>query len=102
MPAVEQKWFIRLLLKDMKFKLGYKIAADFDHLLRVFYSECYKIDYKPIITTQMLTGGASTKNIQSRITINKEIARSCKENGIRTSMFKIYGKYLHKIFEFKV
>jgi len=49
----------------------------------------------------MLTGGASTKNIQSRITINKEIARSCKENGIRTSMFKIYGKYLHKIFEFK-
>jgi glycosyltransferase involved in cell wall biosynthesis len=101
MPA-HTSFFARKKVYDVfKFKLGYKIAADFDHLLRVFYSECYKIDYKPIITTQMLTGGASTKNIQSRITINKEIARSCKENGIRTSMFKIYGKYLHKIFEFK-
>ena len=31
MSAVEQKWFIRLLLKDMKFKLGYKVILDIFH-----------------------------------------------------------------------
>ena len=102
MPAHTSFFAKRKVYEEFKFKLGYEIAADFDHLLRVFHSGKYNIDYKPITTTRMLTGGASTKNIQSRITINKEIARSCKENGVRTNMLKIYGKYLHKIFEFKV
>jgi hypothetical protein len=101
MPAHTSFFAKKKVYQEFKFKLGYKIAADFDHLLRVFYSEKYKIDYKPILTTSMLTGGASTKNIQSRIIINKEIAHSCKENGIKTNMFKIYSKYLYKIFEFK-
>ena len=102
MPAHTSFFAKKKVYEEFKFKLGYEIAADFDHLIRVFHSGKYNIDYKPITTTRMLTGGASTKNIQSRITINKEIARSCKENGIRTNMLKIYGKYLHKIFEFKV
>ena len=101
MPAHTSFFARKKVYETYKFKLGYKIAADFDHLLRVFHSEKYHIVYKPILTTYMLTGGASTRNIQSRITINQEILRSCKENGLKTNMFKIYSKYLHKIFEFK-
>lgn len=101
MPA-HTSFFARKKVYDAyKFKLGYRIAADFDHLLRVFLSEKYNISYKPILTTYMLTGGASTKNIRSRITINKEILRSCRENGLETNLVKIYSKYLQKIFEFK-
>ena len=101
MPA-HTSFFARKKVYDAyNFKLGYQIAADFDHLLRVFFSGKYNICYKPILTTYMLTGGASTKNIRSRITINKEILRSCRENGLKTNLVKVYSKYLQKIFEFK-
>jgi len=102
MPAHTSFFAKKKVYQEFKFKLGYKIAADFDHLLRVFYSKKYKIDYKPILTTYMLTGGASTKNIRSRIIINKEILRSCRENGLKTNLIKVYSKYLQKIFEFKL
>lgn len=101
MPA-HTSFFARKKVYDTyKFKLGYQIAADFDHLLRVFLSEKYRIDYKPILTTSMLTGGVSSKNIRSRIIINREVLRSCRENGLETNLVKIYSKYLQKIFEFK-
>ena len=102
MPA-HTSFFARKKVYDAyNFKLGYQIAADFDHLLRVFLSERYNISYKPILTTYMMTGGASTKNIRSRIIINKEILRSCRENGLKTNLVKVYSKYLHKFFEFKL
>jgi len=55
----------------------------------------------PLLTTRMLVGGASTKNIRSRITINQEIIRSCAENEVKTNWLKVYSKYFRKIFEFK-
>jgi hypothetical protein len=45
-------------------------------------------------------GGVSNKSIWSKFVINKEIARACKENGIRTNYFNIYSKYFTKIFDF--
>ena len=101
MPAHTSFFARRKVYDQFSFKLGYKIAADYDHLLRVMMSGKFKIEYRDILTTSMLTGGASTKNIQSRITINREILRSCRENGVRTSTLKVYSKYFKKIFEFK-
>jgi hypothetical protein len=48
----------------------------------------------------MRTGGVSNKSIISKYTLNKEIARACKENGIQTNFFWIYSKYFTKMFEF--
>ena len=101
MPAHTSFFARKSIYNAFSFKLGYKIAADYDQMLRAFLSKQFKIEYRPLLTTSMLTGGASTKNIQSRITINQEILKSCKENGVKTNALKVYSKYLKKIFEFK-
>ena len=48
----------------------------------------------------MRTGGVSNKNVLSRYTLNKEIIRACKENGVKTNMFIVSLKYFFKVFEY--
>lgn len=82
------------------YKTGYKIAADFELLLRFLYKnqvESYYLEY-PFVS--MRPGGISNKNFKSNWVLNKEIFRACKENGIYTNYFYIYSKYFWKIFEF--
>jgi len=101
MPAHTSFFARKTVYEDFQFDLSYSIAADFDQMLRVFKSNSYTIQYRPIRTTTMLTGGASTKNIQARLTLNREIMQSCKQNGIKMNAFKVYSKYFTKILEFK-
>jgi len=82
------------------YKTGYKIAADYELMIRYLLINRINWKYIPIITTKMNLGGASTKGIKSLITINKEIARACRENNIFSNYLMIYSKYLVKPFEF--
>ena len=82
------------------YKLHYKIAADYELLIRFLFVNKIKWKYISIITTKMRIGGKSTKNLNSIITLNKEILLACKENGLKTNYLKIYSKYLLKPFEF--
>lgn len=83
------------------YKLDYKIAADYELLIRYLY--IHKISHRYINKdfVTMRTGGVSTENTESRKILNKEIIRACKENGIYTNSFLVYMKYLYKIFEFR-
>lgn len=47
----------------------------------------------------MRTGGRSTNGIKSNILLNREIVRSCKENGIYTNLPMLFLKYFVKVFE---
>jgi len=82
------------------YKTDYKIAADFELLVRFMYVNHIRCKYIEMPFVSMRTGGVSNKSILSNITLNKEIARACKENGIHTNYFNIYSKYFTKIFEF--
>jgi len=82
------------------YKIKYTIAADFELLLRFMLLSKLKYKYIPLVFMKMRTGGISTKSYKSKIILNKEIARACKENGIKTNTFYIYSKYFIKIFEF--
>ena len=83
------------------YELDYKIASDYDLLIRYLYK--YKIKYKYLSScfVTMRTGGVSTENWKSRIVLNKEIVKACKEYGIYTNMFFLSFKYLYKIFELR-
>lgn len=83
------------------YALDYKIASDYDLLIRILYKE--KINYKYIKKdfVTMRTGGVSTENFNSRVTLNKEIVRACRKYGIYTNLFMLSLKYLYKIFELK-
>lgn len=82
------------------YKTDYKIAADFELLLRYLQIHKIKFQYIPLITTKMRMGGASTKNLMSILTLNKEIRRACLQNHVYTNYVMIYLKYFSKIFEF--
>lgn len=79
------------------FKTDYKIAADYELLVRFFAKN--KITYyyikEPLV--KMRLGGASTSGIKSNYILNKEIIRACKENNIYTNWLMILSKYPKKI-----
>lgn len=100
MPAHPSFFVRKEVYESYLFDTQYKIAADFDLLLRAFKDPEFKFDYLPIITTSMRMGGASTDGISSNLRINKEILDICKVNGIKTNYAKIYSKYPSRIWEF--
>ena len=75
----------------------YKIAGDFEHLLRLIYVK--NIGYKILnfVVTRMRTGGLSSKNFNSFIIINKEILKSFKIHKVDSSFFKILLRIPEKI-----
>ena len=81
------------------YKTNYKIAADYELLVRFLYVHRLKSKYLPLDFMKMRTGGASTASIKSNILLNKEIVRACKENGIWTCYPLLLLKYLVKVFE---
>ena len=81
------------------YKTDYHIAADFDLLMRFLYIHHLPAKYIPEDFLKMRTGGRSTNGIKSNILLNREIVRSCKENGIYTNLPMLFLKYFVKVFE---
>jgi glycosyltransferase involved in cell wall biosynthesis len=82
------------------YKTDYRIASDYELLIRFLFVNRINWKYLPLITTKMRLGGASTQGIKSILILNKEIARACNENGIYTNYLMIYSKYFFKPLEF--
>ncbi len=81
------------------YKTDYKVAADFEFLLRVIYKENINIQYLPIDMVTMRTGGASTSGIESHKRIMKEHLQAFRENGIYTNIIFLSLRYFYKVFE---
>lgn len=101
MPA-HPALFLRRHLYDYygRFKVDYRIAGDFDLIARIFKNEDVKFYYLPEVLVRMAVGGVSTRGWRSTIILNKEILRSCNENNIKTSLFKILCRYPKKLIEY--
>jgi glycosyltransferase involved in cell wall biosynthesis len=100
MPAhptffVRRKYYERYGL----FKTDYKIASDYELLIRFLYVHKLRYLYLPLTMVVMRKGGVSSSGIKSNIILNNEIKRACAENGIRTNLPLIYLKYFTKVFE---
>jgi glycosyltransferase involved in cell wall biosynthesis len=81
------------------FRTDYKIAADFELLVRFLVKQRVSFSYLPEVLVKMRTGGASTRNLKSNWILNNEIIRACAENGIKTNLAKVMMKYFKKIFQ---
>ncbi|WP_439474447.1 glycosyltransferase family 2 protein [Algoriphagus formosus] len=82
------------------YKIDYKIAADFELLVRFLYKHKLSYSYLPIDLLKMRTGGLSTKSWKSNVIINQEDLRACKENGLKTNYFWLYSRYFRKLLEY--
>lgn len=100
MPAHPASFVLRKCYEAFGlYKEDYKIAADFELLLR--FLKIHEIPYFCISKTlvKMRTGGVSTRNIKSNWILNKEILRACKENHIDTNIVKVLSKYFIKLIQ---
>lgn len=100
MPAhpsfyIRKKYFHKIGL----YKTSYKIAADFEFLLRAIYIKRINTLYIEKDFVTMRVGGASTSGFASRKLIMKEHIRAFKENNIYTNPFLLSLRYFYRIYE---
>ncbi len=84
------------------YKLGYKIAADFDFLVRLLLIDQAKYRIAGTQWVRMRTGGASTSGWKSNLISTREMLRSLRENGVFSSMpmllLRLPVKYIRQVF----
>ena len=81
------------------FDTSYKVAADFENLLRIIYVGNIRTKYIPKDFVTMRTGGASTAGLSSRTQIMKDHLRALKSNGIYSNVFLLSLRYVYKVYE---
>lgn len=81
------------------FSTSYKVAADFENLLRLIYVGKISTKYvhKDCVTMRM--GGASTSGLGSHRQILADHVRAYKENHVRSNVFLDSLRYIYKAME---
>ena len=69
------------------FKTNYKIAADFEMLIRLLIKQKVTWSFIDKVTVTMRSGGVSNSGFKSTLLLNSEIIRACKENNLYTNWF---------------
>jgi len=81
------------------YKTDYRIAADYELLVRFLWLHRVRYRYLDVAMTRMRLGGRSTRSPQSTYILNREIVRGCRANGMWTTLPLLGFKYLFKVFE---
>jgi glycosyltransferase involved in cell wall biosynthesis len=79
------------------YKLGYRISADFELMVRFFCRGGIRTRYLPRCVVVMRFGGLSTGGLRSNILLNKENVRANRENGTFSCFAMMLPKYAYKI-----
>lgn len=88
------------LLKNLGgFNDQFKIAGDFDMILRCFHQDEFTWKTTKLRLVYMAAGGASDGGLKQKWEMNLEILKSLKNNGIRSNSILIWMKYLIKVFQ---
>ena len=81
------------------FDLSYKVAADFECLLRLIFVHRIRTKYLPVDFVTMRTGGASTQGFASHKQIMRDHQLAFKRNGVYSNVIMECMRYVYKIFE---
>lgn len=81
------------------FDLSYKVAADFENLLRLIYVHHIRIHYIAKDFVTMRTGGASSSGLRSHKQIMNDHLRALKRNGVYSNPLLLGVRYPYKICE---
>jgi len=77
----------------------YKIAADYELLIRFFRVHQMRAKYSGLCTHIMRTGGVSTKDVNARKVLNEEIIKGNRVNGYFCCWPMLLPKYAIKVWE---
>lgn len=81
------------------FSTAYRVAADFENLLRLIYVGRITTKYVPKDCVTMRTGGASTSGLASHRQILADHVKAYRENHVRSNAFLDSLRYIYKIAE---
>lgn len=82
------------------FDLTYRVAADFENLLRLIYVNKIHTQYIPEDWVTMRTGGASSSGFQSHRRIIRDHFRAFRKNNVKVNPFMYFWRYVEKLREF--
>lgn len=100
MPAHPGLFLSREVVRRVgRFKTDYRIAGDYEYVVRAFHGHTLKYQHVSEVLVHMLMGGASTGGLRATLRLNQEVLRACRENGLSTNMLKILTKYPAKLLE---
>ena len=99
-PTVFIKRSIYLSLGEKPYKENYKIAADFELLARLLTQHSIRFDYFELLTVKMRNGGLSNQSLRHKVILNREIIKSCMENGIYTNWIFLLLKFPIRLLEY--
>ena len=82
------------------FNLNYKIAADYEFILRIFSDPSLKFSYLPEVFTKMRMGGASNRGLKNIKLKSKEDLRILRANGFKNPLRVFIYKNFSKLGQF--
>lgn len=81
------------------YSLNYKVAGDFDFLVRIFYGRKIDWTYLDRITIKMRDGGMSNDGFTSKMIIAREINQSLQANNVWSLPIFQLGRYFVRLLE---
>lgn len=81
------------------FDLTYKVAADFENLLRLIFVHRIRTRYIAKDFVTMRTGGASSSGLRSHRQIMHDHLQALKQNGVYSNFFFLGMRYPYKLCE---
>lgn len=81
------------------FNIDYKVAADFELLLRLIFVHRISTEYMPMDFVTMRTGGNSTSGWGSHKRIMLDHRKALKANGVYSNVLMLSFRYLYKAWE---
>ena len=82
------------------FDTSYRVAADFENLLRLIYVNEISTRYVPKDFVTMRMGGASSSGLKSYKRIIQDHFRAYQNNGVSPNYILYFWRYVKKLFEF--
>jgi glycosyltransferase involved in cell wall biosynthesis len=82
------------------FDSSYKIAGDFEFIVRIFKDSSLGFRYIPKKMVRMQMGGVSTRGLSSTFLLLNENIHACLKNGISTNYYYVLSRYPRKLLEF--
>jgi glycosyltransferase len=82
------------------FNIEYKLASDYEFMLRVFKKNTFKLKYINKILVKMRLGGATNKNYKNIYLGNIEILRAWKLNGLKIPILFIPRRIIKRLSQF--
>lgn len=81
------------------FDIQYKVAADFEQLLRLIFIHRITTAYVPLDCVTMRVGGASSSGLQSHRRILSDHLQAFRQHHVYTNVFLLSLRYLYKMAE---